>query len=409
MKHAVIVRDERIYASHASACQAGNGDILVAFRQAPFEHIFAHVHPEAKVGLVRSTDMGETWDYSSRTIALDPGHETNLNDPSLTTLSDGTIILTAFVTPCPRSGNEGKWGDQAMPVRGNDYFYVAGERAILISRSFDHGRTWDGPYEVDTSAYGHGTAGVFASVVELSDGTLLMPITETAHDKSKHVSALLASRDKGKTWEPYSVVTSWTDSDPSHCFGLPSVIAYDDDHMVAAGWTIAEHGTLVTRSDDGGMTWSEPETVNTRGACMHLCLTHSGTTIMSYGYRVEPYGIRLLPSYDRGRTWDMNLACALRSDGAMRDLGYPWTIQLNDGRLLCVYYFNVADEDKSYYDKQASLELCRQWNLDPPLYTYETAGLRFIGGTFLTEDDLRDLAGNAQVVPEGADEGPTLL
>ena len=81
MDHVTIYRDERLYTSHASVCQAANGDILVAFRQAPFEHIFAHVHPRATVGLIRSTDMGATWLGSETTTILDPGDGTNLNDP----------------------------------------------------------------------------------------------------------------------------------------------------------------------------------------------------------------------------------------------------------------------------------------------------------------------------------------
>ena len=29
---------------------------------------------------------------------------------------------------------------------------------------------------------------------------------------------------------------------------------------------------------------------------MHLCRTHSGTTLLSYGYRKPPYGIRVVPT-----------------------------------------------------------------------------------------------------------------
>lgn len=410
MKHITVFRDESIYASHASACIAANGDVLVAFRQSPLEQIFAHVHPRSTVGLVRSTDGGETFDKSTWTTVLDPGAEFNLNDPSITTLSDGTIVLTAFVIPCPYEKNKDKWGERAFPVRGNDYYFVGDEREIYVRRSFDNGHTWDGPFIADTSAYGRGSAGVFANVVELSDGTILMPITEHSKESQRSAAALLASRDKGKTWEPYSIITRWTSNEEeSGSFGLPSVLAYDDKHMHAVGWSPTSHGTLVTSSYDGGHAWTPTRPVNTQGSCFHLCLTRSGSTVMSYGFRNPPYGIHVLPSDDRGETWDMNRAAALRCDGAMRDIGYPWTIQLADDRLFCVYYFNVHEDEKSYYDEKKSAEICAKWNLAPELYTYKTAGLRFIGATLFTEAEMASLAGTGATKSAEDESGPTLL
>lgn len=407
MKHVTVFRDNAVYASHASACVAANGEVLVAFRQAPLEQVFAHVHPEATVGVVRSANGGDTWDRATWATALDPGEETNLNDPSLTTLRDGTIILTAFVFPCPRESSREKWGDRALPVRGNDYYYVGDDQHILLSRSFDNGLTWDGPHKIVTPLAG-GRGSVFASVVELSDGSILMPINGRSDD-GEHVAILARSTDKGLTWEHRGTMAAWHSNEESGCLGLPSVVAYDDDHLLAAGWSVVQSGTVVTESYDGGRTWIEPREVETRGACMHLCASSGGDTILSYGYRHEPYGIRVIPSGDRGKTWDLGRAAALRSEGAMRDLGYPWTIELPDGRFLCAYYFNTADDDKSYYDEAESLRLCRQWKLDPPLYTYQTAGLRFIGATIFTRDDMARLAGTASPDLEDGAAGPTLI
>ena len=384
---------------------AANGDVLVAFRQAPFEHIFAHVHPRATVGLVRSRDQGRTWDPASHTTIYDPGEGTNLNDPSLTTLSDGTIVLTVFTTPCPRE--RGDWGERAMAVRGNDYFFVPEGRRIVVSRSFDNGLTWDGPFTVDLPFSG---GGVFGALVELEDGSVLMPLTAQPAGSEGDAAMLIRSSDKGKTWELFSTITTWKGGEEGALtFGLPSAVAYTNQRMAGVGWTVAQSGTLVTTSDDGGKIWAPVQPVETHGACMHLCLTSKGTTLMSYGYREEPFGIRVLPSDDQGRTWDMRVAAALRSDGAMRDLGYPWTIELPDGKLFCVYYFNVHESEKPYYDEEASLALCEKWKLDPDLYTYRTAGLRFIGATIFDEDELAALGGSAAMGPGEGGEGPTLL
>jgi sialidase-1 len=416
LKHVTIFRDEHFYSSHASACVAKNGDLLVVFRQAPFQHVFAHVHPQARVDMVRSTDSGETWDPASRTTVYDPGDEINLNDPSITTLRDGTIIMTAFNSHAPRKKDVEKWGDKIMDVRGTDYYFVPGERWTVVLRSFDHGHSWDGPFRVEMPGCSWENCSVFASVVELSDGRLLMPISTGEAGSGRNIAALACSSDKGRTWEPYSEITSWIprgswmgEERDMMSFGLPSVIAYDDDHLLAAGWSNFEIGTLVTSSEDGGKTWGPLQPVESKGECMHLCATQSGATVLSYGYRQPPYGIRAWPSYDRGKTWNPGEAFTLRDDGAMRDLGYPRTIQVPDGRLFSVYYFNAHDEDKGYYNEEESLSICRKWNLAPPLYTYQEAGLRFIGGTFFTEEEMKELAGTATFEPERSDSQPTLL
>jgi hypothetical protein len=41
-------------------------------------------------------------------------------------------------------------------------------------------------------------------------------------------------------------------------------------------------------------------------------------------------------STDNGETWDKDYI--LRDDGSSGDLGYPATVELNDGSLLTVYY-----------------------------------------------------------------------
>jgi sialidase-1 len=413
LKHVTVFRDERFYASHASAAIAANGDILVVFRNAPYEHVFAHVHPEARIDMVRSTDMSETWDPATRTTIYDPGDGINLNDPSITTLRDGTILVTAFEGYAPRE--QGEWGDKAKGVRGTNYYYVPSERWVVLLRSFDNGHTWEGPFRVEPTDYANNNTAVFASIVEFSDGRLLMPLSCWEEEIQTQHAALVLSKDKGKTWEPYSVMTSWSpegswmgETRSTKSFGLPSVIAYDDDHLLAAGWSNFEIGTQITSSDDGGKTWSSLRPVISKGECMHLCTTKSGATILSYGYRQPPYGIRAWPSYDHGKTWNPEDAFVIRDDGAMRDLGYPRSMQLPDGRIFCVYYYNVHDEDKSYYDEDATLGICKQWNLDPPLYTYQVAGLRFIGASIFTEYEMKQLAGTA-TFEEKVETQPTLL
>ncbi len=47
----------------------------------------------------------------------------------------------------------------------------------------------------------------------------------------------------------------------------------------------------------------------------------------------------MVVSSDEGLTWDADNVIVLRNDGAGYDLGYPRSMQLEDGTILTVYYF----------------------------------------------------------------------
>lgn len=68
----------------------------------------------------------------------------------------------------------------------------------------------------------------------------------------------------------------------------------------------------------------------------HLLRLKDGTLLMTYSYRLGPFGIRGKVSEDHGTTWSAEFV--LTNDGATWDLGYPSTGQLADGALLTVGY-----------------------------------------------------------------------
>ena len=59
-----------------------------------------------------------------------------------------------------------------------------------------------------------------------------------------------------------------------------------------------------------------------------------------YGYRNAPCGVRVMLSRDMGKTWETDLV--LWDKGVSADLGYPATVELNNGTLLTVFYAQDA-------------------------------------------------------------------
>lgn len=96
-------------------------------------------------------------------------------------------------------------------------------------------------------------------------------------------------------------------------------------------------------SEDKGKTWTVPERLldKTGGAPPHLIMLSSGILLSTYSRRKQPYGIMAMVSLDCGKTWqtDLRLFESTGSD----DLGYPSTIELDDGTLLTVFYATEKD------------------------------------------------------------------
>jgi hypothetical protein len=61
---------------------------------------------------------------------------------------------------------------------------------------------------------------------------------------------------------------------------------------------------------------------------------------MSYGHRRKPFGNQARVSDDHGKTWHAPMTVS--GDGAGGDLGYPSTVQLDDGALVTVWYEKLA-------------------------------------------------------------------
>ena len=89
-------------------------------------------------------------------------------------------------------------------------------------------------------------------------------------------------------------------------------------------------------STDGGRTWSEMSDTPLAGYPPHFLKLKDGKLLCTYVRRSTRHEM-VTVSDDQGRTWDVENEIFL-SKGPDSDMGYPSTVENDDGTLVTVYY-----------------------------------------------------------------------
>lgn len=346
-----IHRDPQRFSAWPSVCRTRDGELIVAFSG----DRLCHVDPFGKNMLVRSRDNGRTW---SRPAVV---NDTPLDDrdAGIIQTRTGTLLLFFFTS----DGFVG-WQEEAKQYYGErivrswrpaiDRVTTEVRRQFLGSfcrRSVDNGRSWSDLIPTGASAP-HGA-------IELVDGTLAY--AGNGDWQGEHAVVLTVSTDDGRSWTPRSLIAPMDLYDNVR-FYEPHLAELPDGrllvHLRANAANPDDRFLYQAESEDQGHTWSRPEKTTVWGLPPHLLLHSSGILVTVYGHRRKPYGQRASFSRDSGRTWgdECVLAAAdhplwdkpedVRSSTAHRhdffyqvpDLGYPCSVELENGEILTVFY-----------------------------------------------------------------------
>ncbi len=302
----------------------------------------AHVCPFGRVELMRSDDDGRTWSWP-RVVMDGPIDD---RDAGVLETSQGTILITTFTSLAYEStlnraekiepGQSGAWPEEKLIRWRAAHHRVTAEQRqqaldVWMIRSTDGGVTFSGRYRCQVDSP-HGP-------VQLSDGRLLYAGKELWH--GEHRIGVCQSTDDGQTWKWLAAVPTREGDSHTNYHELHAVEAADGTLVVQ----IRNHNkanageTLQTESTDGGKTWSAPHPIGVWGLPSHLLRLKDDRLLMTYGHRRAPLGNQARTSEDHGRTWSEPIL--ISSDGVSGDLGYPSTVQLDDGSLLTVWYENM--------------------------------------------------------------------
>ena len=299
-----------------------NGDLLVAYREGT-DHWYV------KDGIVRtvsSSDNGKTWS-EPQTVWEVPEHNLGTHN-GMKQLADGALLLP---------------GVDVLDIRTANWLMKP-----YLMRSEDNGHTWSKPEEPKPEGLPQFQwFSTYGPIFELEDGTVVWSVgaRKKGIDLAKLTTALLISRDGGRTWPEYREVNTGLD-DEKAVLALPSgrwLAVIRNQPGITAPYYFQQ-----TYSHDHGVTWSPLKQINVQGQAPVLHRTPSGVLVLTYrALKFHPerdvktqhviLGLGIATSFDEGDTWHEG-SLLYRSPNHESDTSYSSIAQINDKEFLCVYY-----------------------------------------------------------------------
>ena len=319
----VLCKQKDRYIGWPTIAKTKSGELLAVFSGDRDKHVC----PFGIVQMIRSKDNGETWS-NPETVSNTPLDD---RDAGIIETKDGTLIVAWFTSLAFDKEryykNNPSWKRHAGKLGPETREYWLGN---WTRRSTDNGKTWEDPVKQNGSAP-HGP-------IELGDGRLLY--VGTGKIDGQKVNSVEESKDGGKSWQIISTIAIPENEDIKY-YHEPHVAELPDGKLVAqiryqpADKTL--HYLRQSESTDGGKTWTVAHETPMWGYPPHLIVLDNGWLLSVYGVRREPYSQRACISKDGGKTWDIENEIILKY--AMNsDLGYPASVQLDDGTILTIYY-----------------------------------------------------------------------
>ncbi len=332
---AVISHRSTFYHGWPTVARSANGILRVAYSGGRDYHIC----PFGRLEMITSQDGGTTW---TRPRVLEDSAIDD-RDAGIMETSQGTLLATMFTSfayqihmNAPERLLNKTFGAETpeMLQRWKDMDAVTTQeqkntaKGYWMLRSTDGGINWSRAYRV----LGYSPHGP----INLLDGRLFY-----AASNGKQALALVSS-DDGLTWERISDM----DLRPGEMHAVQAangdIVVQVRDKVVVAGRK--EQNTSQIISTDGGKSWSDKRKI-ALGYPPHLIRLEDNTLLMTYGWRKAPYGIRGRFSSDNGESWSGEFI--ITDDAASWDLGYPTTVELQNGTLLTVWYEAPKDSRKA--------------------------------------------------------------
>lgn len=288
------------------------------------------------VGMMRSTDNGETWSEMQRIMDFDvavPGsHGNGVGDPAiLVDRTTGTIFVAAL------------WSKGNRAWLGSGPGWTPEETGqVVICKSTDDGVTWSKPVSITSQVKRKEWQLCFqgpGNGIQTQDGTLVFPAQYKSEDKVPH-SCFIASTDGGETWDisPAAVPGNPPTSESAIAELTDGSLLLSMRNESRTGkrvWARWEWKDTLTNGQ-----WSEHWFDVVDPTCMASLIRHPrGVLLLSNPNNTKRRDhLTIRASHDSGKTW---------SEGQLLDPGsamYSCMTVLKDGRIGILYENGDAAE-----------------------------------------------------------------
>ena len=357
-----IYHESGMYALSPTVTRTPSGSLLVTFQRATYLGYSHHEHPLFNVQSCRSEDEGRTW-TGPHLVTVDP--RGGVMDRGVHTLPDGNIFLHSSCTELVPAADAVEHGGSWIVQHGKPFWV----------RSRDDGHTWSAPKRfppLPDAVWGHPAqhSGVSRSgLLALPDGRLLMPskATDLTTGEFRYFGMLRVSRDMGETWEYGGRIAE----DPVAHFSEPTIhrtprgrilvlfrchpgrlgpdIVRDQgfDGPFTTDPQFVGRLLVLVYSDDDGETWSPWRPTMIHGSPGHMLGLRDGRIFLTVGTRWEGQrGCVARVLEPEGSDLDAAPEFVIEDNGLSADCGYPWSVELNDGRVLVAYWHHYPDNHR---------------------------------------------------------------
>ena len=328
-----------LYHGWPTLARRKNGALLLAFSGGRERHVC----PFGRVELMRSQDDGRTWRWPQ--VLIDGPIDDR--DAGVVETAKGSLLVTTFTSLAyeaileraekAQPGEKGAMDAKLLAEWRAAHNRISAEQrqhelGTWMIRSTDGGVTWSARYAVPVNSP-HGP-------VVLRDGRLIY--AGKALWQGDRVG-VCESKDDGVTWEWLATIPARPGDDPKQYHELHAVEASDGTLIAHVRNHNSKNAneTLQSESTDGSQSWSPPHSIGVWGLPSHLLRLRDGRLLMSYGHRRVPIGNLARVSSDNGRSWSEPLT--ISNDAKSGDMGYPSTVECDDGTLVTVWYELLAD------------------------------------------------------------------
>jgi len=325
----------------ASVAELSDGRLMAVYHKYQQGKHAGHDHGMCRIWSKTSNDGGKTWQDPRMLVDAAPG-DMNVQSPGILRLKTGRLLLN-----CLRAHEGGSSSTMCM-------FY-----------SVDDGRSFSQLDPVWQRSQGQLLQGGASGLVELDSGCLLLPLhggTGNQWSQKNSVWCFL-SDDQGKTWQRSTAI------DLPKRGAMEGSATHLDDGSLLMSLRTQLGGPYLSRSTDGGKTWSEAVPNGLEGGESCTCLRRiPGTRKVvlfwnssKYNEKHHHYGERTpltaAISADHGRSWHRigNIA-----DDPKVEYTNPSCFFTSKGEAILTYMYGKPAWNRKRIDLRAAL-IPREW------------------------------------------------